>query len=303
MLTAFLVAALQAQPLPPIVVTPVPPLVIAPPLPPVPPPVPGARPAMPRGPIVRLFTSDDYPAAAMDSDQQGLVDAEMNVGVDGRVTACRIVGSSDSASLDRATCSIIQRRARFSPARDAAGSPVPGYWRQRVRWEMEALPFEPFERITRVATGPHGILETCAGSDDCHDSGFTLDSGWLTLTGNKIPATSALVIERRFDLARHSAGKYPGTEILEYETLFAGRVRVGVNHNGKVTSCMALGGGVGHADRLCSLASQWLFKLGPTKGETRTGVVTMTLRAAPLATGLPKQARNKRASPRFQPTL
>ena len=217
----------------------------------------------------------------MDSDQQGLVGVELDVGIDGRVSACRIVETSDSPALDHATCAIIQRRARFLPAIDGKGRPVPDRWRQRVRWEMEALPFAPFARVTSVTTGPRANVQACAGSADCHDSGFTLQSGWLALTGRPLPAASALVVERRFDPGDHAVGTALARESAGHPTQFAGRVRVGVNHNGKVTRCVALAGGIGDANRLCSLASQWLFRLGGAKGETRTGVISMALRAGP----------------------
>jgi protein TonB len=61
------------------------------------------------------------------------------VGVDGRVKACEIIGSSGSRSLDRKTCEIMSERARFTPAMDAQGKPIestftppPIAWRLKV---------------------------------------------------------------------------------------------------------------------------------------------------------------------------
>jgi protein TonB len=56
------------------------------------------------------------------------------VGKDGRVTKCYIMQTSGSAVLDHATCRIMQARAKFSPARSAAGGPVEGAVEDSVSW-------------------------------------------------------------------------------------------------------------------------------------------------------------------------
>ena len=44
--------------------------------------------------------------------------------------------SSGSTALDNATCNIIRRRARYTPAQDQAGNPVAGSDSTRIRWEL-----------------------------------------------------------------------------------------------------------------------------------------------------------------------
>jgi protein TonB len=78
-----------------------------------------------RGDIRTLFSADDYPADAQRNGEEGTVQAELAVDSKGRVTGCTIVRSSGHASLDETTCSILQRRARFTPARDANGEAIP----------------------------------------------------------------------------------------------------------------------------------------------------------------------------------
>lgn len=85
-----------------------------------PPPEPGNA----RGDLRTLFSADDYPAEAQRNGEQGTVQVALTVDPTGKVSQCRVVLSSGSASLDGATCSILQRRARFLPARDASGRPV-----------------------------------------------------------------------------------------------------------------------------------------------------------------------------------
>ena len=282
LVAAAILGLAQAQPVPPIVMTPWPP-VISPPAPPMAPRA-RSRHAAPFRSIVTLITADDYPVAAMDNDQQGAVVASVEVSVAGRVTACTITDSSGWPILDAATCRIIRARARFRPALDERGNPVPGQWTQRVRWEMQAMPFAPLERTSRIATGPAGAILTCEGSDDCGVGEPGLDEAWRTLTGRAPPPARELVVERRFDPGEHAIGSVGKAKAGE-KSIFAGRVRVGINYNGKVTRCVPLPGGFGRSDNLCSLVSPWLFKLGPEKGQTRTGVWSFTLRQRPAGAG------------------
>ena len=77
-----------------------------------------------RGDLRMLFSADDYPAEAVRNEEQGTVQAELSVDPQGRVSRCRIIRSSGHATLDQATCQILQRRATFLPAHVASGTPV-----------------------------------------------------------------------------------------------------------------------------------------------------------------------------------
>jgi protein TonB len=129
---------------PPIVSTPVaPPPVItpvarpAPPAPPAPPPPPRvSQAAKARGNLVALFSNDDYPQSAIRNEEQGTTAVRLSIGTDGRVTDCSITASSGSSTLDNATCSILRRRARFTPAKDQNGNPTSDSYSQRIRWVL-----------------------------------------------------------------------------------------------------------------------------------------------------------------------
>ena len=82
--------------------------------------------AQPRAPHARYVSNRlDYPAAALRNREQGRVAFALAIGADGRVHGCRITASSGSGALDSTTCRILRSRARYSPARDARGVPVP----------------------------------------------------------------------------------------------------------------------------------------------------------------------------------
>lgn len=102
---------------------PIPPVVAAPPAPPAPPPprkVQSATSA--KGDLRTLFSADDYPAAAQAAGAEGTAQAQLTIGADGRVVGCNLTRSTGNSALDAATCNILRRRAKFSPARDSNGN-------------------------------------------------------------------------------------------------------------------------------------------------------------------------------------
>ncbi len=86
--------------------------------------------------LVALFSADDYPTRAILNEEQGTTAFRVTVSRRGRVSKCEIVQSSGSEALDKQTCRIVSRRARFSPARDKDGRRVEGSFSGRIRWEL-----------------------------------------------------------------------------------------------------------------------------------------------------------------------
>lgn len=119
--------------------TPAPP---APPAPPPPPPPPApprvSQAASARGDVRALFSADDYPAAAQRDEATGTAQARLTIGTDGRVTACSITKSTGNSALDSATCNVLRRRARFTPAKDQNGNPISdSYTTPNITWRLE----------------------------------------------------------------------------------------------------------------------------------------------------------------------
>jgi protein TonB len=79
---------------------------------------------------------DDYPVSAMRAAQEGVSRVRYRIGVDGRVGYCSIEWSSGVAALDRAACAGIVRSARYIPAVDETGCPVPSTKSISVRWQL-----------------------------------------------------------------------------------------------------------------------------------------------------------------------
>ena len=89
-----------------------------------------------RGNLAGLFSADDYPADALRKEEQGRTTVRLAIDSGGRVSNCTVVSSSGSSSLDRATCSILSRRAHFTPARDSNGNRIEDSYTQTIVWEL-----------------------------------------------------------------------------------------------------------------------------------------------------------------------
>jgi protein TonB len=79
-----------------------------------------------------------YPPAAARRGESGLVRYRLFVDTAGRVERCAITLSSGHAGLDRDTCALLARRARFVPARDGDGSAMAWEHDGAVRWTLAA---------------------------------------------------------------------------------------------------------------------------------------------------------------------
>ena len=90
-----------------------------------------------RGNLAGLFSGDDYPIDALRMEQQGRTTVRLRINAKGKVSNCSVVASSGSASLDRKTCAILSRRARFTPARDSSGNAVEDSFTQTIVWQLQ----------------------------------------------------------------------------------------------------------------------------------------------------------------------
>ena len=93
--------------------------------------------AGPKGNPADWITNDDYPSDALSAEASGTTAIRWDINAAGRVENCTVTSSSGNSSLDRAACSALTRRGRYTPALDQNGSPIrsPGQSR-RVRWQL-----------------------------------------------------------------------------------------------------------------------------------------------------------------------
>lgn len=83
-------------------------------------------------------TTDDYPSSALRDGQQGRTSFRLDIGSDGRVTGCTVTQTSGSDALDSTACRMLQRRAKFTAARDADGNAIASSYSSGVLWKMPA---------------------------------------------------------------------------------------------------------------------------------------------------------------------
>lgn len=90
-------------------------------------------PPRPRYPVQSVISPIDYPSAAP-RGFRGIVVMELFIDKIGQPTECRIQHSSGIWQVDSATCNLVRRRARFTPAADREGNPSIGRVTVQVDW-------------------------------------------------------------------------------------------------------------------------------------------------------------------------
>lgn len=95
-----------------------------------------SRPATPVGSPGQWMRGTDYPMSMIRKMQSGIVRFRLMVGEDGAPTACHIQLSTNPEGFDAAVCDALMKRARFKPALDADGKPLPSYYRNSVMFSF-----------------------------------------------------------------------------------------------------------------------------------------------------------------------
>ncbi len=98
---------------------------------------PAAQRSLQHGPVPLNSPSDwlrsgDYPSSA--AERSSVIHFRLAVSADGAVTGYHIQSGISVADFADVTCRLVARRARLSPALDAAGKPVASFYVDTVRW-------------------------------------------------------------------------------------------------------------------------------------------------------------------------
>ena len=105
------------------------------------------RSAIPKGSPNRWISQDDYPANATGS---GNVSITLVIDVTGKPVSCVVRISSGLDLFDQTACTMLQKRARFSPALDAYGRPIVGQYETRASFTEDCGGGSP------ICLGPNG---------------------------------------------------------------------------------------------------------------------------------------------------
>ena len=77
-----------------------------------------------RGDVRKVFTDNDYPTEAMKRTQEGTAQYLLLINEQGKVAGCHVLTPSGVPVLDAMGCSVIQERAKFTPALDRNGKSI-----------------------------------------------------------------------------------------------------------------------------------------------------------------------------------
>ena len=92
--------------------------------------------AVPRGDPARWVTDSDYRSRWIREGLHGTAKFRLEIAANGKVSDCAITRSTGHAELDQATCDLIAKRARFTPATDGSGAATGGFYTSSIRWEL-----------------------------------------------------------------------------------------------------------------------------------------------------------------------
>ncbi len=81
-------------------------------------------------------TNDDYRDSWVNRGFEGMASFSVTVGTNGRVIDCEITASTGHRALDRATCQLVKRRARFEPALNSNGEKVTDTYSKSILWQL-----------------------------------------------------------------------------------------------------------------------------------------------------------------------
>lgn len=117
----------------------------------------------PNGPVKPLRTVGspqnwvaltDYPSEALEQRAFGRVHFRLDVDINGRAVACHVLNTSGFWLLDNKTCTIMLRQARFKPAEDGSGKPIPARFTSSFFWAHGDADLQDWKILTKEVTAP-----------------------------------------------------------------------------------------------------------------------------------------------------
>ena len=87
-------------------------------------------------PVVGLISMDDYPPEALARGEEGTVKVKLRISREGRAVGCSVIQSATQA-LDAATCYVMMRRAKFTPAQNETGAAAEDDYDATITWKIQ----------------------------------------------------------------------------------------------------------------------------------------------------------------------
>ncbi|MGB3711231.1 MAG: energy transducer TonB [Erythrobacter sp.] len=92
--------------------------------------------ASPKGNPGGWISNRDYRSSWINRGYAGTAGFALTIDAKGRIAQCAITRSTGHSVLDKATCDLLERRAKFNPAKDSEGKAVSGTYRNSVTWKI-----------------------------------------------------------------------------------------------------------------------------------------------------------------------
>jgi hypothetical protein len=102
------------------------------------------------------ITPDDYPQSALQKNEAGFVGFSILVDPDGKNEKCKVTSPSAFSDLNDLSCSLVMRRAHFTPAIGGDGQPAYGLFRSWASW-LVAEDRLAMDRLMKLHPRPSGI--------------------------------------------------------------------------------------------------------------------------------------------------
>lgn len=139
-----------------------------------------------------IITIRDYPKASLRGDEYGIVSVVVHVSPKGEATSCDVTETSGHARLDRKTCSLLESRAHFDPAKGTDGSAMAGEYRMSTAWGVgNRQPSTSTKTELQVASVP-GDYENPVGTMLVFNAEGAIGSCEVTATSGS-PATDRAI--------------------------------------------------------------------------------------------------------------
>ena len=90
----------------------------------------------PQWDVRKTFATSDYPVEALNKNQSGTVGVLLWVEANGRASKCEVIEPIAAPILEQKTCSVLQTRGRFTPAKNLAGDPIRAPTTARIKWQL-----------------------------------------------------------------------------------------------------------------------------------------------------------------------
>lgn len=87
-------------------------------------------------PVVAQNIQRNYPSSALASGKQAMIAARVLVDAEGKASDCAIIDLTEAEKFGGGVCRQLTSTARFDPAVDANGAPMPSYYVARIRYVL-----------------------------------------------------------------------------------------------------------------------------------------------------------------------